>query len=340
MFAIPPAPIHFREIFKTKVWGARRLETLLGKSLPPGEPVGESWEISDHPHGLSRVDAGVLAGMSLHDLVPPMRDEIALVGRPGALELGNRFPLLFKFIDTADFLSVQVHPADDYARKNEQGDPGKIEAWVVVHAEPGARIALGLKPGTTRREFSRAVETGDVEQHLRFVPVRRRDVFVVPPGTVHAVGPGVLLAEIQQNSDATYRLYDWGRMGLDGKPRDLHVEKALDVIDFAASAAPASVPELLPDGPARHERLVANAKFTLDRYACDAPFELRPADLRSFVILACIAGRAELACSDGTSPMSPGRTLLLPASLRTLTVRPAGPVELLAMSLPIPGGSQ
>ena len=128
MFAIPPAPIHFREIFKTKVWGARRLETLLGKSLPPGEPVGESWEISDHPHGLSRVDAGVLAGMSLHDLVPPMRDEIALVGRPGALELGNRFPLLFKFIDTADFLSVQVHPADDYARKNEQGDPGKIEA--------------------------------------------------------------------------------------------------------------------------------------------------------------------------------------------------------------------
>jgi len=336
MSAIPPAPIHFREIFKTKVWGARRLETLLGKSLPPDAPVGESWELSDHPHGLSEVDEGVLAGMTLHDLV--RRDEIALVGRPGALELGGRFPLLFKFIDTAGFLSVQVHPSDDYARKHEQGDPGKTEGWVVVHAEPGAKIALGLKPGTTRRAFSRAARAGDVEPFLRFVEVKRGDVLAVPAGTVHAVGPGVLLAEIQQNSDATYRLYDWKRMGLDGTPRELHVEKALDVIDFAASAPPVFAPELLADGPARHERLVANAKFTLDRYAHDAPFDLRPADLESFVILSGIAGRAELVHESGTAAIALGRTLLLPASLRTLAVRPRGPVELLAMSLPLPGG--
>jgi len=333
MSAISALPIHFREIFKVKPWGGRRLETLLRKSLPPGEPIGESWEISDHPHGMSEVDGGELAGRTLRELVE--RDEVGLIGRRGALELGGRFPLLYKFIDAADFLSVQVHPGDDYARKHEEGDPGKIEAWVVIHAEPGARIAHGLKGGATRRTLSRAIASGTVEEHLRFVEVKRGDVLVLPAGTVHAIGPGVVVAEIQENSDTTYRLYDWGRMGLDGKPRELHVGKALDVIDFAGSSEPLVRPQVLRDGDARHERLAANEKFTFDRYSHDAPFEIRPAELESFVILSCTGGRAELVYPQGTCTMTLGETLLVPATLSTITVRPQGPVEILVMSLPM-----
>lgn len=135
MCAIPATPIHFREVFKEKVWGGRRLQTLLGKSLPAGGPVGESWEVSDHPHGESVVDDGPLVGKTLGELVG--MDEAALIGRKGVLEAGGRFPLLYKFIDAADFLSVQVHPDDAYARAHEKGDPGKTEAWYVVDAEPG-----------------------------------------------------------------------------------------------------------------------------------------------------------------------------------------------------------
>jgi mannose-6-phosphate isomerase len=336
MSAIPAAPIHFREIFKVKPWGGRRLETLLGKRLPPDEPIGESWEISDHPHGMSEVDGGELAGRTLRELIE--RDDVGLIGRRRALELGGRFPLLYKFIDAEDFLSVQVHPGYDYARKHEEGDAGKSEAWYVIHAEPGAKIVHGLSPGTTRRAFSGAIRDGAVEEHVRFVEVKRGDVLTIPPGTVHAIGPGVVVAEIQENSDTTYRVYDWGRMGLDGKPRELHVEKALDVIGFAGPSEPLVTPEVLRDGTARHERLAANEKFVFDRYSHDGPFDIRPAELESFVILSCIGGRAELVHAQGTRAIALGETLLLPATLSTLTVRPQGPVELLAMSLPIRKG--
>ncbi|KPJ51947.1 MAG: hypothetical protein AMS16_07100 [Planctomycetes bacterium DG_58] len=332
---MPAAPIHFREVFKEKVWGGRKLETLLGKALPPEVPIGESWEVSDHPHGESRVDEGPLAGKSLHELV--QTDEAALVGRGGALEVGGRFPLLYKFIDAADYLSVQVHPDDDYAREHESGDPGKTEAWYVIDADEGAKIARGVRAGTTRETFARAVEEDTVEQLLTFVPVKRGDVMSLPAGTVHALAPGVLVAEIQQNSDTTYRIYDWGRVGLDGKPRELHVEKALDCINFDEQTEPLVTPEVLEEEHPRHERLVANDRFTFDRYSSDWAFEVRPGELQSFVILTCTRGRADLMFPADTRGIRRGETVLLPAVLEDLHVQPDGDVELLAMSLPLVG---
>ena len=332
MSGISAHTIHFAEILKVKVWGGRRLETLLGKTLPPDEPVGESWEVSDHPHGESTIDEGDLAGTTLRDLVE--RDAPALVGRPDALETGGRFPLLYKFIDAADWLSVQVHPTDAYAREHEAGDPGKTEAWYVIHAEPGAKIARGVKPYSTRETFARAVENDSVKDELEFIDVRRGDVVSVPAGVVHALGPGVMVAEIQQNSDTTYRLYDWGRMGLDGSPRELHVEKGLDVIRFDEQGEPVVTPVVLGEDP-RHERLVANGKFTFDRYTSAGPFEMSPAALASFVILTCTDGRATLDCTGTSREVRRGETVLLPASVERVEVRPEGPVELLAMSLPL-----
>lgn len=333
MSAIPQSPIHFHEIFKVKVWGGRKLETLLGKDLPAGEPVGESWEVSDHPHGMSVVDAGPLEGKTLRELVE--RDEVGLIGRGGALETGGRFPLLCKFIDAADYLSVQVHPDDAYAREHEKGDPGKSEAWYVMDAEPGARLARGVKPYATRETFARAIEEKTVERLLEFVEVKRGDVLTMPAGMVHALGPGVMVAEIQQNSDTTYRLYDWGRVGLDGEPRELHVRKALDVVRWDEQGEPLVTPEVLKDECPRHERLVANDKFTFDRYRAGVSFDIRPRELESFVILTCTDGRAELLFGGGSRRMRCGQTVLLPAALQTLTVRPLGTVELLAMSLPL-----
>ena len=335
MCAIPAAPIHFREVFKEKVWGGRKLETLLGKSLPPEVPVGESWEVSDHPHGMSVVHGGPLDGKTLRELVAS--DEASLIGRTGALEAGGRFPLLYKFIDAADWLSVQVHPDDAYAREHGKGDPGKTEAWYVIDAEDGAKIARGLKPYATRETLARAVEDDTVRDLLEFVEVKRGDVVSVPAGVVHALGPGVMVAEVQQNSDTTYRVYDWSRMGLDGKPRELHVEKALDVINFGEQDEALVTPEVLEEQHPRHERLVANDKFTFDRYTSDWSFDVRPGRLRSFVILTCTYGRADLMFPAGTRGIRRGETVLLPATLEELHIHPVGGVELLVMSLPRSG---
>lgn len=333
MSNIPGAPVHFREIFKPKVWGGRRMEQVLGKRLPPNKPIGESWEVSDHPNGVSSVDEGELAGTTLRALVEA--DEAGLVGRRGVLEVGGRFPLLFKFIDATEYLSVQVHPDDAYAAGHEKGDPGKSEAWYILYAEPGARIGIGLTGRMTREEFAEAVESGAADELLRFIDVKRGDVIDIPAGTLHALGPGIVLAEIQQNSDATYRVFDWGRAGLDGKPRDLHIEKALDVIDFGMIDAAPAKPRVLSERGPRHERLIANVKFTFDRYLSDAPFEVTPAELKSFVMIACIGGRAELSFPGGRGAIELGQTLLLPATLSRLKIEPRPSVELLAMSRPV-----
>ena len=335
MPAIPRAPVHFAEIFRTKVWGGRRLQRLLGKRLPPREPVGESWEVSDHPNGQSVVDDGPLAGTTLHDLV--QRDESGLIGRRGALAPGGRFPLLFKFADAAQPLSVQVHPDDAYAREHGAGESGKSEAWCVLQTAPGARIARGLVPGITRETFAEAIRANAVERLLRFVEVRRGDVVDLPAGTVHALGAGVLVAEIQQSSDATYRIWDWNRTGLDGKPRELHVESALDVIRFdeTSKGGPLVHPEVLVRERPWHERLVANDAFTFDRFTATEPFELRPAALKSFVVLSVTEGEGALAWDGDSRPVARGQTLLLPGAMKSVAVKPRGRMELLAMSLPL-----
>ncbi|MFH1131273.1 MAG: type I phosphomannose isomerase catalytic subunit [Pseudomonadota bacterium] len=219
-------PLVFRPVLKKLVWGGAKLSQVLGKPVSLGLPIGESWELVDLPNDQSVVANGVLAGRTLNDLIRAKKAD--LLG-PVSLD-GGRFPLLVKYIDAALPLSVQLHP-DEKAAARLGGRP-KSEAWYVLHAEPGAVLHLGLKAGCTRAQFAESIAKGKVGELLVPVSVKRGDMVYIKPGTVHSIGAGVLLAEVQQPSDTTYRVFDWGRVGLDGKARELHIEQALECIDL------------------------------------------------------------------------------------------------------------
>lgn len=236
-------PLSFQPVFKDYVWGGRNLETKLGRELPPGN-VAESWEIAAHANGQSIVTAGPLAGCTLAEAQQRWGEQLI-----GSLVEKNTFPLLIKVLDSNRWLSVQVHPDNPYAQEHA-GDLGKTELWIILHAEPGAEIIYGLKAGVDPERFAQAAATGEIDSMLQRVPIRAGDAVYLPAGTVHALGPGVIMAEIQQNSDTTYRIYDWGRSGADGASRPLHVRQALDVIDWRMVEPALARPPILsaPEG--------------------------------------------------------------------------------------------
>jgi mannose-6-phosphate isomerase len=219
-------PLTFRPLYKERVWGGRNLARLFGRTLPPGALIGESWEISDRPGDASVIAHGPFAGRDLRWLVEHHRAD--LLG--GARLEGGRFPLLVKLLDARDKLSLQVHPPADKAAEL-RGEP-KTEMWFIAAAEPGAELYVGLKRGVTRDEFERRLRDGDVAGCFHRAPVRAGDAMFLPSGRVHAIGAGLVIFEIQQNSDTTYRVFDWNRAGLDGRPRELHVAQSLASIDF------------------------------------------------------------------------------------------------------------
>lgn len=227
-----PYPLKFKPDFKERVWGGRALEQF-GLELPEGH-IGEGWMIADHPNGTSTVINGEFAGKGL-DEVRESYGEI-LFGTKGFSQKTGRFPLLVKLLDCNDDLSVQVHPSDDY-EKLAKGELGKTEMWYVLDAKPGAKIIYGLKEGVDREQLKKAIEEDRILDSLQEVSVQAGDSFYIPAGTVHALGAGVLVAEIQQNSDTTYRLYDYNRPGLDGKPRELHIEDSLNMAAYEGAGA-------------------------------------------------------------------------------------------------------
>ena len=232
-------PLSFQPVFKDYIWGGRNLETILGRELPAGN-IAESWEIAAHPNGQTKVKNGPLAGCTL-DQVRQRWGERLL----GSSVNSTSFPLLIKLLDANRWLSVQVHPDDAYAMKNA-GELGKTELWIILHAEPGAEIIYGLKSGVDRQALSQATEDGAAESQLHRLPIQTGDAVYVPAGTVHALGPGALVAEIQQNSDTTYRLYDWDRTDAEGQARPLHVRQALDVVDWRMVEPTVAPPPTLP----------------------------------------------------------------------------------------------
>ena len=236
-------PLTFYPVFKDYPWGGRHLETELGREIPDGI-VAESWDIAAHANGSTIVRNGDAAGLTLPQMLE--RWGLALVGTRNqqALRTG-KFPLLIKLLDANTWLSVQVHPKDDYALEHE-GEYGKTEMWIVLQAASGAELIYGFNPGVTKEAFAAAIEDGTTEQWLYHLPVEAGDIVFVPAGTVHALGPGVIVAEIQQNSDTTYRIYDWGR------PRPLHIDKALDVLDFQVVQPSTYTPTVLCDGETTH----------------------------------------------------------------------------------------
>jgi mannose-6-phosphate isomerase len=221
--------LRFTPLYQTRVWGGRRLETVLHRSLPDQQPYGESWELVDREREQSVIADGAHAGTSLHTLWTDHRE--AVFGSRFMASASRRFPLLIKILDCVDDLSIQVHPPASIA-DSLQGEP-KTEMWYVAHADPGARLYAGLRRGVTRADFERALGDGTVADCVHPLEARTGDSLFVPSGRLHALGAGLLIYEIQQNSDTTYRVFDWNRLGLDGRPRTLHIEESMRSIDFA-----------------------------------------------------------------------------------------------------------
>jgi mannose-6-phosphate isomerase len=324
-------PLVFTPFLRPLVWGNRRLATHLGKQLPAEGSFGEAWEISAHASHVVVVAEGPLAGISLTDLC--MRHADALFGEqpPQAV-----FPLLVKYLDAHDWLSVQVHPDDRLARELSPGEMGKTEAWIILHADPGARVWAGLRDGVSRADLEQHLREGTVVECLHSFEPRPGDCVFLPAGTVHAVGGGVLLAEVQQTSDATYRLFDWNRVQPDGSRRPLHIEQSLASINWQAGPVSPVVPRPLPGQPdgAVGETLVRCRYFHLDRFTLTAPLEVPPR--RRLSIWLIVAGSVILRGQDGYERhFHRGETTLIPADAPALTWTPTGAsTTLLRVQLP------
>ena len=309
------------------------------RHLGPGEHFAESWEIVDHGADQSVVEYGPLAGTTLGELVATRGPE--LLGRHHPQP---RFPLLVKFLDARETLSVQVHPDDAAAARATPPDFGKTEAWVVLAAEPGATIYAGLKPGVDRRQLAAAIEQGTCADCLHSFQPQPGDCVFLPAGTVHALGAGLLVAEIQQASDITYRLFDWNRVGPDGKPRALHVEQGLAAIDYGRGpVTPCCVPRpCCKDVPRSNTaetavahgavRLVECDKFVLDRWEIDAPQSIRCEGRCRIVVV--LEGAMEIAGDPAGAALARGGTALLPACLGEVRLNPLGKTVFLDAFLP------
>ncbi len=322
-------PLTFEPVFRDYIWGGRRLETLFGRDLPPGI-VAESWDVSGHPDSPTRVAAGYWSGRTLPEVMAKMGTD--LVGTHSAAMLARgRFPLLIKLLDANRDLSVQVHPDDAYAAAHERGEIGKAEMWYVLHADPGYELIHGVKPGVSPAQFRAAIDHGDVAALLNRVPVSPGDVIDIPPGTIHALLAGAVVAEIQQTSDVTYRLYDWGRVGDDGKSRPLHINRALEVIDFSrAAAGPVAPQNIVETESLRQQLLVRRSQFTTERLIMGpgATFAGQ-CDGSTFEIWGCVEGACALAWGGEPLPLDAIRFALLPAALGAFSVTSEGPATLL-----------
>lgn len=320
------APLSFVPIYQPVIWGGRRMDQWRS-DLPPG-PIGESWDLSDHPRGMSVVADGPLAGRTLRDLTGEFG--AALVGDGFA---GGDFPLLVKLIDANDRLSVQVHPDDRLARELNVGPRGKTECWLML--ADGGELFVGTRPGTNRASFEAALAAGRVADQLTRFTARAGDFYLLPGRTVHALGAGCLIYEVQQTCDVTFRVDDWGRLGLDGKPRPLHVTQSLATIDFAARSGPVTTPATAtPDGGSLRQ-LADGAHFSVDERR--GARTTGGADGRCSIVI-CLDGHGRLATAGGTVTLEPMRTRLVPAAAGRWTATAShGDLHLL-VAQPVLGG--
>ena len=296
-------PLRFRPIFREYLWGGRKLADVLHKSLGNGPTYAESWEVVDHGHDQSVVAYGPLAGTTLTEIVS--QHNVPLFGDQAPQP---QFPLLFKYLDAQRDLSVQVHPNDQQAALLDPPDMGKTEAWYVVDAEPGSVVYAGLKGGYDRASFKSEIERGTTNLALHEIEVKTDDCIFIPAGTVHAIGSGLLIAEIQQASDTTYRIFDWNRLDQDGNPRALHIQQALDVIDFQRGEVALQTPQSTTQ--AHVERIVQCDKFTLDRLSFDATVAIPEG---RFHIITVLESEVTVSGDPAEIPLKRGETCLIPA---------------------------
>ena len=306
-------PIKFTPILKDKIWGGNKLKEIFNKEIE-GDQTGESWEISGVKEDVSIVDNGALKGKSLSDLLNEF--EADLLGRAVFDRFGNEFPLLIKFIDAKTELSVQLHPHDELARKRHDSF-GKTEMWYILQADQGAEINVGFKETITKEKYLDFLAAGEITELLNFEKVQKGDSFFIHTGKVHAIGAGVLLAEIQQTSDITYRIYDWDRVDDQGNARELHTDLALDAIDF----------ERKDDFVLEYskEQNTSNAVasceyFTTNYLPVSGELVKDYSQLDSFVIYMCVGGSAEVRIGKNTQTIELGQTLLIPALSKEVIV--------------------
>lgn len=304
---VKPYPLKFKAELKERVWGGRALEQF-GLELPEGA-IGEGWMIGDHPNGVTKIVNGPLAGAGLDELREQYGRE--WFGESGFSPKNGRFPLLIKLLDCNDDLSVQVHPTDSYEGLPE-GELGKTEMWYILDAKPGATIIYGMKEGVDRASLETYIAEGNIMDTLNVVPVEAGDAFYIPAGTVHALCSGVVVAEIQQNSDTTYRLYDYNRPGLDGKLRELHVEDSLNVIAYEGAGAQRMKTDAVKAG--EWLNIATSPYFLVEKGIVQGVMKLSvPA--HSFVILVIADGEGGVIWEDGELSAKAGECFLLPANL-------------------------
>jgi len=291
--------LKFRPIYKERIWGGDKLREVFGREMPKGKRIGESWELADLPEDKSKIVNGELAGQTLESAIGKYTKEIT-----GAEDFKLPFPLLIKFLDCGDVLSVQVHPDKQTCKRMGKGD-FKTECWYIIEAKPGAVIYKGLKKGTTREKFAKAIKDGTVERLLIKLPVKVGECHFLPAGTPHAIGAGLLIAEIQTPSDTTYRVFDWNRVDDKGKPRQLHIEEALESIHYDSSTDNLSVTSV--------GRLVDSEYFKVDKghQARSCEVLLSAGKMKTIIIM---NGFGSINGNGITVEFRSGDTILIPAS--------------------------
>ncbi|MFH1746272.1 MAG: type I phosphomannose isomerase catalytic subunit [Planctomycetota bacterium] len=328
-----PTPVVFEPLYKIKPWGGRMLATLFNKPLPADEQIGESWELVSLPGNESRVARGPLAGRTISDLLDMWGT--TLIGNVDLVD--GRFPLLIKFLDARENLSVQVHPKPDPSDSTGIVPGIKHEAWYVLHADPDACMFIGLKKGVTHADLATAANTPQAAQLLQAFPVQAGDCFYLPSGVIHALGAGLVVAEIQTPSDVTYRLYDWDRLGTDGQPRELHIQPALanvrlDIADSAIAQPRHPVDTGLPNAV----RITTCERFLIDRVHLQSGI-LNEVRNRSMAIWIILRGRVKLNRPESEYTFQAGEVVLIPADHQGTTVQAAEECELLEVTIPQPG---
>lgn len=313
--------IRLIEQYQERIWGGQKLRALYGKDIPSDKPIGEAWLVSDHPGNESVVAEGPHAGKTLHDLVE--EDAGALLGSQAQLTVHGRFPLLLKVLDAADVLSVQVHPDDETARRLNEPDVGKTEMWHVLQCDPHSALICGLYPSVAPESFLGVADSDRIEDLMVRFEVEEGTSVFVPAGTVHAIGAGIVLAEIQQNSDITYRLYDWGRVGPDGQPRQLHVEKAFEAIRFGSAHAGASRPLACRSDGATQTVLAACRYFAAERVDFTGSYGRDTAG-RSFHIVLPRTGQLTFRAGEATQTLEPAQALLIAGDAGAYSVEGEG----------------
>ena len=315
-------PLTFTPILKDRIWGGNKLKTYLNKPIV-SETTGESWEISTVPGDISVVNSGVLKGKNINDIIDLYPNEI--LGKSVIARFGKQFPLLFKFIDAKEDLSIQLHPNDDLAKERHDSF-GKTEMWYVMQADESARLVVGFKKDSTKEEYLKHLESKNLVALLNESPVKKGDVFFLETGTIHAIGAGVMVAEIQQTSDITYRIYDWDRVDFTGKGRELHTELALEAINYTATPVKIEYTEEV-----NNSIPVVNCSYFITNIIALQDCFIWKRKKQAFTVFMCTNGQFEMVVNGEILRYNMGDTILIPAIIEHVTLK--GKATLLEISI-------